>query len=167
MLTSLQGRALCVTRDILPGEELTATYLDDGLTYLLRAAHFPSWSFRCDCALCRADRDDDHKTRYEIMTRVWPTINPGDQSAQMVILSRLEATYPTGRTIKPESARVLYYLASSAYNLMSRIKVSLCRAVPYALIQVLTSVLSTANWRYRQQVARCTSRQTGARSRPL
>ena len=42
-------------REILPGEELTITYVNPELPYLERKRALTEWGFVCNCARCEAE----------------------------------------------------------------------------------------------------------------
>lgn len=51
---------MTATRNMVKGEEITITHLEDGDSFRSRT---DVWRFRCECALCKADRENDLRNR--------------------------------------------------------------------------------------------------------
>lgn len=82
-----------------------------GQGLIVRQAMMRNWNFMCSCDLCWMDRQDDFEIRHRLMNGEWTSVpkqRPQDVPALKQFLAKVEATYARERTLKPESAKVLF-----------------------------------------------------------
>ena len=114
------------------GEELFLSYLAFRENYNLRHKSLKrSWSFDCECELCLADKGDRHEQRGIMMgdefldlqaeIMMFTEVSSPRYGASLLVIrpvitqllkfaSRINATYSTGRTVKPEVSQVYFEL---------------------------------------------------------
>ncbi|KAK3360470.1 hypothetical protein B0T25DRAFT_130631 [Lasiosphaeria hispida] len=79
------------TRDILPGEEITISYIPLGMPTPHRLRSLSNWGFNCTCALCTsppAARDASDTRRHRLVEVYYAMQEPGVSYEELVELTR-------------------------------------------------------------------------------
>ncbi|KAK4160572.1 hypothetical protein QBC43DRAFT_359285 [Cladorrhinum sp. PSN259] len=79
------------TREILPGEEITISYIPVGMSTPSRQTHLANWHFNCTCALCSAPaqaREASDSRREQILELLYGMQEPSTSYETLIEMTR-------------------------------------------------------------------------------